>query len=245
MLKPDDHMSGKDSFEGRPSTFPDQVYGRILSAIMTGVYPKGARLPSEKQLGETFGVSRPVVRVALSRLQRDGLIESRKGSGSFVLATPPEDLSSVADLAQVARYQRYQEFRLVVEGAAAALAAERRSEAAMQSIQAAHDRFVREVAEGKFLWQSDRAVHLAIAEASGNEFFPRSLEGPEVSLEDFMTVSLSLTSSRSAERGQLVVREHTNIVDAIRARDSVGARVAMEFHIVQARRRMLDRSLAP
>src|SRR5690606_18552131 len=130
LLKPDDHMSGKDNFEGRPSTFPDQVYGRILSAIMTGVYPKGARLPSEKQLGETFGVSRPVVRVALSRLQRDGLIESRKGSGSFVLATPPEDLSSVADLAQVARYQRYQEFRLVVEGAAAALAAERRSEAA-------------------------------------------------------------------------------------------------------------------
>ena len=245
MLKPEDYINTSELFDGKPSTFADQVYGRILSAIMSGVYPKGSRLPSEKQLGETFGVSRPVVRVALSRLQRDGLIESRKGSGSFVLAAPPEDLSTIADLGQIARYQRYQEFRLVVEGAAAALAAERRSDAAMQRIQAAHEKFVREIAEGKFLWQSDRAVHLAIAEASGNEFFPRSLEGPEVSLGDFMTVSLSLTSSRSAERGQLVVREHANIVDAIRTRDSVGARVAMEFHIVQARRRMLDRSLAP
>jgi DNA-binding FadR family transcriptional regulator len=229
----------------RPSTFADQVYGRILSGIMSGTFPTGSRLPSEKELGGRFAVSRPVVREALSRLQRDGLIESRKGSGSFVLASPPEDLSSATDLAQVARYQRYQEFRLVVEGTAAGLAAERRSEAALARIVAAHEQFVAEVEEGRFLWQSDRAVHLAIAEASGNEFFAESLEGPEVRLSDFMTVSLKLTSSRSPQRGQLVVREHANIVDAIRSRDGVAAKIAMEYHIVQARRRMLDKTLAP
>jgi GntR family transcriptional repressor for pyruvate dehydrogenase complex len=229
----------------RPSSFVDQVYGRILSDIAVGAFPTGGKLPSEKELGERFGVSRPVVRDALSRLQRDGLIESRKGSGSFVRASPPEDLSAAADMAQVARYQRYQEFRLVVEGAAAGLAAERRSETELARIVAAHEQFIAEIERGEFLWQSDRALHLAIAEAAGNEFFAESLEGPEVRLSDFMTVSLKLTSSRSPQRGQLVAREHSNIVDAIRARDSVAAKIAMEYHIVQARRRMLDRTLSP
>mgnify|MGYP003109988262 CR=1 FL=1 len=229
----------------RPSTFADQVYGRILSSIATGTFPMGSKLPSEKLLGERFGVSRPVVRDALSRLQRDGLIESRKGSGSFVLSTPPEDLSAAADMAQIARYQRYQEFRLVVEGAAAALAAERRTSAQLARIIDAHGRFISEIDNGQFLWQSDREVHIAIAEAAGNEFFVESLEGPEVRLSDFMTVSLKLTSSRSPQRGSLVAREHSNIVDAIRSRDAVAARIAMEFHLVQARRRMLDKTLSP
>lgn len=229
----------------RPSTFADQVYGRILSSIASGAFPTGSKLPSEKLLGERYGVSRPVIRDALSRLQRDGLIESRKGSGSYVLSSPPEDLSSAADMAQVARYQRYQEFRLVVEGAAAALAAERRTAAELARIAEAHDKFLAEIERGEFLWQSDRAVHIAIAEAAGNEFFVESLEGPEVRLSDFMTVSLKLTSSRSPRRGMLVAQEHSNIVDAIRGRDPIAARIAMEYHIVQARRRMLDKTLAP
>lgn len=229
----------------RPSTFADQVYGRILSSIASGAFPTGSKLPSEKLLGERYGVSRPVVRDALSRLQRDGLIESRKGSGSYVLSSPPEDLSAAADMAQIARYQRYQEFRLVVEGAAAALAAERRSAAQLSRIMEAHNKFLAEIEKGEFLWQSDREVHIAIAEAAGNEFFVESLEGPEVRLSDFMTVSLKLTSSRSPRRGMLVAQEHSNIVDAIRGRDAVAARIAMEYHIVQARRRMLDKTIAP
>lgn len=229
----------------RPSTFADQVYGRILSSIASGAFPTGSKLPSEKLLGERYGVSRPVIRDALSRLQRDGLIESRKGSGSYVLSSPPEDLSAAADMAQIARYQRYQEFRLVVEGAAAALAAERRSASQLARIVDAHNKFLAEIEKGEFLWQSDREVHIAIAEAAGNEFFVESLEGPEVRLSDFMTVSLKLTSSRSPRRGMLVAQEHSNIVDAIRSRDVVAAKVAMEYHIVQARRRMLDRTIAP
>lgn len=66
----------------RPSSFVDQVYGQIFGRIMTGHFPVGARLPSEAALSTTFKVSRPVVREALMRLQRDGLVESRKGSGS-------------------------------------------------------------------------------------------------------------------------------------------------------------------
>ncbi len=229
----------------RPSSFADQVYGKILAAITSGQFPTQSRLPSEQKLGEMFGVSRPVVREALARLQRDGLVEIRKGSGSYVRLQPPDDLSVLANLDEVARYQRFQEFRLAVEAAAVALAAERRDEAAMARIQKAHDDFTMEVRGGEFRWQSDRALHLAIAEASGNEFFARSLEGSDFRLSDFMNLSLSLTRSRSPQRGALVIEEHANIVDAIRAKDPREARIAMEFHLSQSRRRMLDRTRSP
>lgn len=229
----------------RPSSFVDQVYGQIFGSIIAGTFPVGARLPSEASLSATFGVSRPVVREALMRLQRDGLVESRKGSGSYVLRTPPPDIGTITDLGRVARFQRYQEFRISVEGVAARLAAERRTDAAMAKIEEAHDRFCAEVRHGEFRWESDRALHLAIADASGNEFYGRSLDGPEMGLSDFMSVSLSLTRVRSAERGARVVTEHTAIVTAIRDRDSMAARIAMEHHLLQSRKRMMDASLAP
>ncbi len=229
----------------RPASFSDQVYGRIMTDIISGLFPTGARLPSEQKLGERFAVSRPVIRDALARLQRDGLVESRKGSGTYVMSRPPADLALVADVNEVARFQRFQEYRLIVEAAAAALAAERRDESSMARIQEAHERFVTEIRSGIFEWRSDRALHMAIAEASGNEFFAEALNGSEMQLGNFMQVSLRLSQSRSPQRGEIVIREHANIVEAIRARDRNGARIAIEYHLVQSRRRMLDRSLAP
>lgn len=229
----------------RPATYADQVYGKVLTMISVGEFATGDRLPSEAQLGTLFGVSRPVIRDALARLRQDGLIEARKGSGSYVRAQPPEDLAALTQFEAISRYQRFQEFRLSVEGAAAAFAAQRRSDAEMGRIQAAHDRFAHEVAEGRFLWESDRALHMAIADASGNEFFAHSLESLDMKLGDFMNLSLSLTSMRSPQRGQLVVQEHAQIVDAIRAQEINSARIAMEHHLIQSRRRMLDRTVSP
>lgn len=229
----------------RPASFADQVYGRVLTMISVGEFLTGDRLPSEAKLGELFGVSRPVIRDALARLRQDGLIEARKGSGSYVRAQPPEDLATLTKLDAIARYQRFQEFRLPVEGAAAGLAAERRSEKDMGRIQAAHDKFAAEITEGSFRWESDRALHLAIADASGNEFFANSLENLDLKLGDFMNLSLSITSSRSPERGRLIIAEHAQIVDSIKLKDTNGARVAMEHHLLQSRRRMMDRTLAP
>ncbi|MOA69122.1 FCD domain protein [compost metagenome] len=60
-----------------------------------------------------------------------------------------------------------------------------------------------------------------------------------------MGVSLSLTKAGSAERAQSVMQEHANIVAAIKAQDPVAARAAMEFHILQAKRRLTDRSFEP
>lgn len=231
--------------EIRPSSYADQVYGHVLQDILKGTFPPGSKLPSESDLCDRFGVSRPVIRDALARLRLDGLVEARRGSGTYVLSAPSRSLPDLADLTDISRFLRYQELRLCVEGTAAALAAERRTDKAMSDILEAHEQFSSQVVRGLFLPESDRRFHLSIAEATGNEFFSMALEGPNVSLSNFMNVSLSLTRSGSPARARKVIGEHADIVDAIRNKDPVWARVAMESHILQARRRMTNGDLDP
>lgn len=229
----------------RPSSYADQVYGRILSGIMTGQFAQGAKLPAEKDLCQSFGVSRPVVRSALHRLRLDGLVEARQGSGTFVISRPSDRLGDLTDLTGVSRVLRYLELRLAVEGTAAALAAQRRSADDMEHISQAHEAFLGQLQRGLFQPQGDREFHMAIAAATGNEFFAAALENAETSLADFMTLSLSLTQAGSTQRAGFIIQEHTNIVAAIRAQDAAAAKGAMEFHILQARRRLTDRSFEP
>jgi DNA-binding FadR family transcriptional regulator len=241
----DDTNPIADVPEIRPSSYADQVYGHVLQDILKGAFPPGSRLPSETDLSDRFGVSRPVIRDALARLRLDGLVEARRGSGTYVLTTPSRSLPDLADLTDISRFLRYQELRLCVEGNAAALAAERRTDKALGDIIEAHEQFSSQVARGVFLPESDRRFHLSIAEATGNEFFSMALEGPNVSLSGFMNVSLSLTRSGSPARARKVIGEHADIVEAIRNKDPVWARVAMESHILQARRRMTNGDLDP
>lgn len=233
------------NFERRPSSFADQIYGRILDEILSGTFEPGSRLPGENDLSDRFGVSRPVVREALARLRVDGLVEARRGSGTYVLSRPSDTLPDLASSTDVARFLRYQELRLCIEGAAAALAAERRSDKAFGEIQRAHDHFSRLIAQGTFDAESDRAFHLAILAATGNEFFASALEGGGAALTDFMGISLSITRAGSTERARKVIAEHANIVEAIRKRDPIWARAAMEQHIINARRRLTDRTRDP
>ena len=229
----------------KPASYSDQIYGKILTDIVSGSFAQGQRLPAEKDLCQRFGISRPVVRKALSRLRLDGLVEARQGSGTYVVSRPSDELHKLTDLTGIPKILRYLELRLSVEGAAAAFAAERRSSDAMELIIRAHERFVGQISSGVFLPSADRDFHMAISAATGNEFFAKALENAEASLAEFMTLSLSLTKAGSTSRAQLVVKEHASIVEAIKMQDPVAARVAMEFHILQAKRRLTDRSFEP
>jgi len=229
----------------RPSSFADQVYGRILDEILGGSFSPGSRLPGENDLGQRFGVSRPIVREAIARLRVDGLVEARRGSGTYVLSRPSDTLADYASLTDVSRFLRYQELRLCVEGQAAALAAERHTEKDIAEIARSHDDFIQSVERGIFDPEMDRAFHLAIVDATGNDFFRAALESAEVVLSDFMGVSLSLTRGGSTERARKILAEHRDILEAIRKRDTTWARAAMEQHIIHARRRLTDRTLDP
>lgn len=227
---------------GKRQRLGDQLYGQILDHIVHGRLKEGDRLPTEKEICDMFGVSRPIVREALMRLRADGLIQSRQGAGTFIINRPTARFSAFASASDVATYLRCLEVRLPLEGAAARLAAERRTPDQLARIERAHEAFRREGETGTFKPETDLAFHAAVAEATGNAFFSATLRSLNEAISGFMALSLSLTRTGSKERTRQVLDEHARIVEAIRGQHGETASIAMQFHIDQARRRLIDRN---
>jgi len=151
-----------------------QVTHQILNAIQRGVYRIGDRLPPERELAAQMGVSRTVVREALSALQLMGVIESKTGSGSFVRKT---NIVTSAQHAQPPKQggedfhpAHIWEARRILAGQVAALAAERLTVRALRKLKALLSRMRtladREDYDGYA--EACEEFHLAIAEATGN-----------------------------------------------------------------------------
>ncbi|CPP36214.1 GntR family transcriptional regulator [Bordetella pertussis] len=201
----------------------------------------GDKLPSEHEICEKFGVSRPVVREALLRLRADGLVTAHQGLGTFVSHQPAPRLKTFSDVQNVGAYLRAQEVRVALEGDAARLAALRRTDEQLHKIGEAHAAFVEELEHGRVSPEADLAFHASIAEASGNDFYLGVLETIHESISGFMRLTLSLTRTGSRQRAQRVADEHAAILGAIREQDAERARIAMQFHLGQARHRLVDR----
>jgi DNA-binding FadR family transcriptional regulator len=223
----------------------DILYGQLLEQIMEGALVRGQKLPTENDLCQAFGASRPVVRQALMRLQADGLVESRRGSGTYLARTPSPDVSRFVDPADFARYLRTFEVRIPLEAEAARYAARRRSDSDLAAIHAGMEAFSRAVEAGEPAQHLDSAFHRSVAAATGNEFFVRQLEGLTAEIEGMMNVALGLTRLGSASRRLAVVQEHRQIVEAIDMRDADLAAVYMRFHLSQAHRRLTDVTRQP
>ena len=120
--------------EGR---LADRAYTAIVQIINQDGLATGDRLPSEARLAESFGMSRTIVREALVRLAADGITEARRGAGSYVKRRPSERLGSHMPMHGLAATLGTYEVRFVLEAEAARLAAQRRSHAQMEAIEAA------------------------------------------------------------------------------------------------------------
>lgn len=227
---------------GKRLRLSDQLYGQILDQIVSGRLREGERLPPEKDICAMFGVSRPVVRDALLRLRADGLLQTRQGSGTYVMRRPADRLMQFATTVELAVFLRCVEARMPLETACARYAAERRTTAQLTRIQQAHERLCSDVEEtGHITPDSDLAFHAAIAAATGNEFFSDLLQHIHEAVKGFISLSLSLTRTSSERRVRQVLNEHTYILEAIQAQEPEEAETAMRFHIGQSRRRVTDR----
>ncbi len=219
----------------------DQLYGQLLEKIVSGQLIEGDKLPSENEISRAFNVSRPVIREALLRLQADGLVYSRQGAGTFVRARPPEGLIKFAQPSDVASLLRCFEARLPVEGAAAALAAQRASAEDIERIEQNLTELEAALNTEAIADQVDFAFHLAVARASGNDFFVSIMTSLNTVITSGIKVTLNMTQRGSSERIQKVFEEHRAIFVAISTGDITGADLAMRYHIHQARARATDR----
>ncbi|MFW6187474.1 MAG: FadR/GntR family transcriptional regulator [Actinomycetota bacterium] len=219
------------------TTLVEELRARIIG----GQISPGERLPSESTLIAEHGVSRTVVREAVARLQAEGLVHTRRGSGSYVL-TPPSDPSSAGAAARPVRTledrRRLLAYRIAVESEAAALAAAARTSRHLAALGAALDGFERDGRNPSAALARDFEFHRGVAEASGNPYFVDALTGLGPTMISMPRYRLERGSTDAGgPRLTPVAAEHRAVLDAITAGDPLAASAAMRTHLSNSRRR--------
>lgn len=220
-------QSASGESEGRTQ---DRLYQEVARSLFqdlaTGKYAIGDRLPAERELSAELGVSRPTVREAIIALEVQGLVEVRIGAGAYVRRLPGADDAPGFNITAF----ELTEARMLIEGEAAATAAQHITDEELQEL----DELVREIssenARETVSENADRAFHLAIARASRNSAVVKVIED----LWKLRTVSpacVLMYEKARAARVRPVVEEHAEVVAALRSRDPAKARAAMRSHL--------------
>lgn len=211
--------------------------------IVNGDIAPGEKLPSEPRLATEHGVSRTVVREAIARLNLEGLVHTRRGSGSYALTPPADDADGAPPLARsLADRLALVEYRLALEAEAAALAATRRTPAQLAALADRLDALASSDGHPATAMQHDFAFHRLVAEAAGNRFLLEALDrlGPQM-----IAMPRGRLDRHDGGRFTAVVQEHRAVLAALESQDPLAAAAAMRVHLAGSRRRLLQESGAP
>lgn len=220
------------------ASLSDHVHGQILELIAREGLAPHARLPSETELGERFGASRPVVRQALARLRADGRVYARQGAGNFVGEPPPLSGITFGSLQSIADIRALLDFRCVLEGETAARAASCKDRHLLHAVTAKRRLFEAAVTQGRPAIDEDIAFHRAIAEAGGNRFFVLTMAALEEQFRYAVRLVRELSPQPKQSRARDVREEHRAIDTAIAAGDPQAARDAMNRHLREGMARL-------
>ena len=217
----------------------EEVHRFLLNAITLGEYSPGSRLPSENALASQLGVSRPVVREAVSRLAAEGLVRAERGRGTFVSDRPVVRQLQLSPIAGIDDLIQWQDLRIAIEQQAARLAAERRAPEDLERIGDIHQNLIDMARVGDRAIGMDFEFHVSIAEATHNPILVEAQQSLGDHIRDWMSKILETTRRTSAEWHQFRVREHSAIVEAIERRDPDAAAQAARRHNENGRTRLL------
>jgi GntR family transcriptional regulator, transcriptional repressor for pyruvate dehydrogenase complex len=238
------HMSDKDGPSGsQKSTSPepllfdqvtreprltDKVTDMMLESILSNRLNVGDPLPSERELGEQFGVSRTVVREAVRALVAKGVIEVRSGSGLRVAAVNANTVSESMSLylrGGTVDFHKVHEVRAVLEVHIAGLAAQRATDEDIAALREIDARMQKEQTDVESAARDDLEFHRLVASATHNELFLLLLDSIGSSLIDIRRSNLGSGST------PMTLSHHEAILERIAAHDPVGARAAMTTHL--------------
>jgi GntR family transcriptional repressor for pyruvate dehydrogenase complex len=219
---------------GRNPRLSDTITEKLLDAIVVGRFKAGDLLPSERELGEQFGVSRTVIREAIRSLAARGVVEVQSGRGVLVVELdvgPVTQAMSLLVRSNDIGFPRLHEVRTMLERHTAGLAAERGTEENYAEIEHICGRFAAAEATGDVDAASrlDVEFHRAIAKATRNKLFLVLLDSISDALLEIRRATLAIPHSPTK-----VVDDHQRIFEAIKRQDPIGARTAMELHLENA-----------
>lgn len=219
----------------QPEKLSTSVIRQIELLILRGILRPGERLPSERELADRLGVSRPSLREAISELQERGLLASRAGSGIFVA----DVLGSAFSEALIKLFSTHEEavfdyvaFRRDMEGLAAERAAQFGSDTDLKVIQTIFNKMVsahskRNPADEALL---DADFHLAIIEASHNVVMLHMMRSMFQLLREGVFYNRTVMFRQRTTRDNLL-DQHRAINRALQDRDPVAAREAVQTHL--------------
>jgi DNA-binding FadR family transcriptional regulator len=209
----------------------EYVAEQIRRVVVLRVVAPGSRLPYEQELAASLGVSRATITQALRQLEREGLVEVRRGRGGGVFtqqaSTDGADPAVLAELrANAGAIGHAAELRAIVEPAVAALAATRADEAALAAL-AEHNATMHAAAADDYRFMSaDTSFHLELAHASGNPMLADSVDRSRLA----MARALEVLPDSPAWH-ERTVTQHAALLDALQAHDPAAARRAMQRHV--------------
>lgn len=216
----------------REPRLSEKVADLLLESITSGHLEQGDRLPSERELGERFGVSRTVIREAVRTLAAKGVIEVRAGSGLRVAevgsSTVRESMTLFLRSHRVLNYDKVNEVRTLLEVEVAGLAAERATNEDIETLREIMRRMESVIEDVEAASIEDVAFHRKIATSTQNELYGLMLD----SIGDVL-LEIRRSTLAGGTPGRQVLAWHARILDRIAAHDPEGAREAMHDHLAK------------
>lgn len=208
-----------------------KVADQLNRLIEEGAIQPGQRFPSERELAEKLGVSRPTIREAMIALELSGVIEIRTGSGIYVTKQAAKSEPELNDKG-IGPFEIL-EIRYIIESEACALAAARITDEQIQALREAVEEMEEEEKRSDASEKADQKFHSIIAQACQNSAIASVVEW----LWDLRNESQLSTAflQRIREEGvQPSINEHRKILQALEQRNPEKARTAMKLHIENA-----------
>jgi GntR family transcriptional repressor for pyruvate dehydrogenase complex len=220
----------------KSESLPERAANEVASLIAEGKYKPGDKLPSELELAKLLGVSRGTVREAIKILVSRNVLEIHRGNGTFVcenagLVDDPLGLKYVQDKRQMGL--DLLEVRLMIEPQIAAIAAQKATDAEINSMQEICDKIAKKVKAGKNHGDLDIQFHTLLANCTRNSIMPLLIPIITKAIPLFIDLTHRTLSHET-------LKTHQQIIDAIRSHDSISASKAMAKHIIDNRENMLN-----
>lgn len=211
------------------------VENELMNYILEKPVEIGQKLPNEFELAEKFGVGRSTIREAVKGLVSKGILEVRRGSGTYVISTStlesdPLGLSRFQDKYKLAL--ELFEVRLMLEPEIAAMACDYATEEEMAQLKQLCDEVEQLYLSGKNHIQKDIEFHTCIARCSKNRVV-------EVLIPIINTAVVTFANLTHRMLKRETIETHRAVTDAILNRDAMGARCAMVMHLTYNRQRLL------
>ena len=219
----------------RRNSLSDEIVEQIIDLISRGLLKSGERLPSEKELCKRFGVGRTTIREALRSLAVMGILNGKVGEGTFVSSDNRKYLAKTLQwglLIDRKNVSDLVETRLMLESQTAYSAAVRATAENLEEIADELAGMKESRDRPKEYLEHDLRFHLAIAKATQNHILHNLLSMTRGYLQAWISQSLSKPSSRTSRlRAEASIREHEQILQALRSHEPEEARRAMADHI--------------